>query len=1149
MIEQVLITTTADTSQAETQYVGLRQEISLLKKQLDTLEEGTKEYDATFSKLSSKMFEQRERMQMLKNSAGDLGQMLGNVSGLAGTVSQGFAGATAALSLFGIENENLLRTIQKVQAFESIARTLASLEDAPKKIKALMANIRGQFGGNNGKLSLEVNQGTTTTSTTKTVGIDAQSFKDSAESAEQLKASTAAAAGSSAAAAGNQSTVSGQLTNQIPLQEQLNMLEKESLATQKLKIDLLVTESTAKLRASVAEYNANEDLLAQQNFRTNEDEARRTRLDANVQANQAELNTLREYQLSVDEKITTNSEGLVESTKRQGVVASTLGKIWSNVGGIIKGIGIGLLISAAIYGVTKLISYFKELSEKTRATFREAGEFSKEFSDAQSKAVAKELGMLQVLTAGYNNLNKNKQAQIDYLNTNKEKYAEIGIEVDKIISGEITYKKAIEDTTASLVERAKQMGVTSLLVEKYATRFQLETERTLNSSVLQKYIPFNLAFIRAAIPYINNQISNLVAQGYGSSESILEVIRKNNSEAFKTLTTEQLAQLKSGIYSILSEAPDDFQETLKTNNDELVKTNNEISILEKQVTGFYENADKGGTTATTSLKTYAQLLGDLSKTYEQLILNNPFTPEEYRKNEATFIKLKEDLQSVLFGLTTSNYSYGNIIEGIEDVQIKVLEAERSFNKNLRDLKNAEAAWERDNLIREANEQIKIKKDQYKQILLDAKESLKEGAITQAEFDELSKNVSKALGDPLTDFTAQLNKSLASGVIDFDTFKSELNKFAGTDLTVLDPSGIINLGNLTTDQYNYLQTLLGNWEDYYLKLQESNNTFKDSNKATTEAIFSARATTIEKSLSEVDRIIASANLKVIVAMNARNTQLWTAGFAGLRSGYQDVVDEITQLQNEIDSDANRRTLLSSRIELLNEELNSEMITAERRIELIDLIKQSEEELTQVKATETEKRLSIAAKEQEVRDAIFDGINEAITDIDSIIGASYNVAEQVELGRLNKLYEAKLITQEDYTKQSEAISDKYTKKRLQLEIFTGTMSAIGSSIAAFQSAVESKIPYPYNLILAGISSAAAFGSVMASVAQLKSLSIGNTSVNPTSSNTGSSLNYSLNQQAATNERLMNSVTDSRVYVLESDITGTQATIKEIEEMSTF
>ena len=74
-------------------------------------------------------------------------------------------------------------------------------------------------------------------------------------------------------------------------------------------------------------------------------------------------------------------------------------------------------------------------------------------------------------------------------------------------------------------------------------------------------------------------------------------------------------------------------------------------------------------------------------------------------------------------------------------------------------------------------------------------------------------------------------------------------------------------------------------------------------------------------------------------------------------------------------------------------------------------------------------------------------------------------------------------------------------------------------------------------------------MASVAQLKSLSVGNTSVNPTSSNTGSSLNYSLNQQAATNERLMNSVTDSRVYVLESDITGTQATIKEIEEMSTF
>ena len=258
MIEQVLITTTADTSQAETEYVGLRQEIKLLKTQLDSLEEGTQEYNETFTKLSAKMFEQRERMQALKNSAGDLGQMLGNVSGLAGTISQGFAGATAALSLFGIENENLLRTIQKVQAFESIAKTLEQLEDAPKKIKALFNNIKGVFGGSN-KLTIDVAGEAKQTAT-----IDTKSFKEAAVSADTLKAATAASAASAGLAAGNQSGVTGQLQVQIPLAEQLAALDETQIKGIITKIGLEKTLLQAKLEGFEAEraiYQANSESM------------------------------------------------------------------------------------------------------------------------------------------------------------------------------------------------------------------------------------------------------------------------------------------------------------------------------------------------------------------------------------------------------------------------------------------------------------------------------------------------------------------------------------------------------------------------------------------------------------------------------------------------------------------------------------------------------------------------------------------------------------------------------------------------------------------------------------------------------------------------------------------------------------------------
>ena len=1138
MIEQVLITTTADTSQAETEYVGLRQEVKLLKTQLDSLEEGTQEYNETFTKLSAKMFEQRERMQALKNSAGDLGQMLGNVSGLAGTISQGFAGATAALSLFGIENENLLRTIQKVQAFESIAKTLEQLEDAPKKIKALFNNIKGVFGSSN-KLTIDVAGEAKQTTT-----IDTKSFKEAAESADLLKASTAAAAGSTAAAAGNQSGVTGQLQVQIPLQDQLNLLAKENLSTQKMKIDLLVAESTAKLRASVAEYNANEDLRAQSMAISQEDDLLRSKLDAKVQANQAELNTLKEYQANIEKKIGTTSTEIVDSTKKQSVVAKTLGTIWQNIGGIIKGIGIGLLISGAIYGITKLIDHFKKRGEAVKKTFSEAFEFSKEYSSAQTKAIEKELGMLKVLDAGYRNIGNNKEQQNKYLTKNKDKYKEVGVEINKILSGEISYNKAIITANSNLIERAKLLGTTSLLVQKYSKQLELQ----LNSSIVSGDI-FSFIDKKGYFNYLDEfgkqlrtEISSLISQGFGSAESITDaLVAKFGSRVNKNKT-------KFIVKQILGDVPDEFQQSLKENNDELSKTEAQIAKLEKQVTGYYTTDKEGGATATTSIKTYNQLLTDLLKSYDKINLNNPFTPEEARKNELFFQSTKEGIESLIFQLLKSNGSYSDIIAKLEDYQIQIIEIEKLYNQKLRDIKIDQAAWERDDLIRTTEEDLIIKKKGYEQNLKDAKESFKAGAITEKEFNDIKDKVSKATDTSILEFTKLLNKQLSSGEINFQQFRDKLNEFAGTDLTVLDPTKV-DYGKLTVDNYNYLQDLISNWEDYYQKIQEANTTFKDSDKATTEEIFAVRMATIDKFSAEIERKTTEANSKISMQMNERNIQIWTVGFAGLRSGYTDVLDEIAQLQNETNLDKANQTLIQQRIDTLKEELNSETITAQKRIELLDAVKQAEADLTASKLSETERRLAIAQKEQEVRDSIFNGIKEAITDIDSVISAGYNVAEQTELNRLKKLYNAKLITQEEYTTQSEAISDKYTKKRLELEIFTGTMSAIGTSIAAFQSAVESKIPYPYNLILAGISSAAAFGSVMASVSQLQSLSIGDTSVSPTASSTGSGLTYSLNQQSATNERLLNSITDQRVYVLESDITGTQATIKEIENMSTF
>ena len=186
-------------------------------------------------------------------------------------------------------------------------------------------------------------------------------------------------------------------------------------------------------------------------------------------------------------------------------------------------------------------------------------------------------------------------------------------------------------------------------------------------------------------------------------------------------------------------------------------------------------------------------------------------------------------------------------------------------------------------------------------------------------------------------------------------------------------------------------------------------------------------------------------------------------------------------------------------------------------------------------------------------IIDLLQTSVSEFGNAINSIYTAQETESLTNLKKLLLAKKITQEEYEKQADELSLKYAKKRQRTEIFQGLLAATGTSIAAFASAMrpDSGLAWPYNLIAAGATSAAAFAAVIAQVSTLRSLSVdsSSTSVNPTSSNTGLGLTYQLNQQDTTAQRIINSMVDTRVYVLESDITATQAKIREIEEMSTF
>lgn len=1188
MIEQVIIQSTADTSQAEQEYVGLRKEIKNLKAELDLLEEGTAEYDTTFTKLSNKMKQQQDRTKALRSSSADLGDLLGNTSKVIGGVSQAFAGATASLSLFGLENEALLRTIQKVQAFESIARTFTSLEETiTKTLPALRNNIKSFFRDTN-KLSLNVGVDANVSGGKQVVQtIDEEAVKRSTIAAQTVAASSGVNAVNSNAAAAANATITTEKYKQLAADKALLIeQEKQLLLIQQANAEK-IKGSKDKLINIVKERDLVDEQLKDENISLDEEnklkkESRKLNREiANSMEDYVDT-TVKSVELTeeTNKTIAETKERIATATAEQEKFtkeANKSGKALSGVGNVLKGIGIGLLIAAAIAAITKLIDYFKKMNDAIKETYANAMAYNQEYASAITKSTEKELSTLKALDAGYKNLGENKQAQNKYLKDNAKFYKEIGIDVNKIIKGEKDYQKEIENTTNLLKERGKAMGIVNLLIEKYGKQAELKQLQIINQQTVATAIKNinNGRMFEFVSENVRDYITQLYTEGFRAPESIINRLKQE----FKGLTDTQLSGIESGLRLIGKALPDEFQEKLAENNKELTKTNKIIAKLEPQITGLFDNKDdKGDTTATVVIKTYNELLQETINLYQGLNLNNPFTPEKIREIELQFENVKDIADKTIFEIANNEtLSDEEKLNRISDVNQLMIKAERDKIIKLRQINIDNAKWERDNQLRQLKEQAAIQKNNYKQAIEDAKASLEKGGINQAQFNEIFNKVQIAAGtsfktvkefydylggneivnrndkfiNGVTDI-ANSFKSINDGVetIDVNGFKNKIKELYGVDLDVTDPLKI-NLGSLSVDEFNYLQKLIELYQGYANTIQGIDIQSKSDLKANTEKNYAEQLDLINKQFTEIENEYNKYQSRLRTQINDNSNISFMDFITGEKSGYQNREDVISGLEADIEIENQRQESIKNTIKLKQEELLNQNITLEERTRINDELKQLDVDLTNSEEIESEKRLAIAEKEKEKRKEIFDATVQGLEDVTTIISNIYDANETNQQNNLKRLLNARVITQEQYEQRSEELANEYAKKRQRIEIFQGLLSATSASIGAFTAAMrpDSGLKPPWNLIVAGISSAAAYSAVAAQVATLRGLSIGDTSSTPVQSTAGTGLNYTLQEQLVSNERLLNSLTNQRVYVLEADITSAQSRISEVQAMSTF
>ena len=135
---------------ATTSVKELRQELKAQKNIMLSAEEGTKEYNDALQKAAGIQHTLKEQMEEVNASAMDFGQIAGNVVKATGGIVAGFQAAQATMNLFGVENEAVLQSLEKMQNLMAITQAIPALDDGVKAFKRLGLAIKSATAGMSG---------------------------------------------------------------------------------------------------------------------------------------------------------------------------------------------------------------------------------------------------------------------------------------------------------------------------------------------------------------------------------------------------------------------------------------------------------------------------------------------------------------------------------------------------------------------------------------------------------------------------------------------------------------------------------------------------------------------------------------------------------------------------------------------------------------------------------------------------------------------------------------------------------------------------------------------------------------------------------------------------------------------------------------
>lgn len=135
-----------DTEAAQKSVKSLRQELKSLKDELLNTEQGTEEYNRLIQEAANIQHQLKEQMEEVNASAMDFGQIVGNVTKSLTGIASGLQATKAAMNLLGVENKNVIKSIQQMQNLMALTQGIAGIDEGIKAMKRLSLSMKNATG-------------------------------------------------------------------------------------------------------------------------------------------------------------------------------------------------------------------------------------------------------------------------------------------------------------------------------------------------------------------------------------------------------------------------------------------------------------------------------------------------------------------------------------------------------------------------------------------------------------------------------------------------------------------------------------------------------------------------------------------------------------------------------------------------------------------------------------------------------------------------------------------------------------------------------------------------------------------------------------------------------------------------------------------